>query len=236
LQLNRIRAVALDLDGTLLDTIPDLADSVNLMLDALSLPQLPLAQIRNFVGKGMANLVQRALHAAQRREPGETELGQAIALYEDCYESILGRDSLPYPGVRAGLDRFRAMNFKLACVTNKANRFTVPLLAHTHFSHYFDLIISGDDLSRKKPDPLPLQHVASVFGVQPDELLMIGDSLNDAQAARAAGCPVLIVPYGYNEGMPVERLDCDGIVASIAVAAERIFEQTAPRLAALRGT
>jgi phosphoglycolate phosphatase len=224
LQANLIRAVAIDLDGTLLDTIPDLAAAANLMLAALHLPQLPLVQIRTYVGKGMANLVRRALHAAQKREPLEAELGPAMALFEDRYESILGRDSQPYPGARVGIERFRAMNFKLACVTNKPRRFTLPLLVQTHFSQYFDLIVSGDDLPRKKPDPLQLQHVASVFGIRSDQLLMIGDSLNDAQAARAAGCSVLIVPYGYNEGEPVERLDCDGIVASIAMAAEQIAQ------------
>jgi phosphoglycolate phosphatase len=226
-----IRAVAIDLDGTLLDTIHDLAAAVNLMLDALGLTPLPQPRIRTFVGKGMANLVRRALHAAQAREPDETQLGHAVRLYEDCYESILGRDTEPYHGVREGLDRLRAMNLELACVTNKASRFTLPLLKQTHFDRYFALTVSGDDLPHKKPHPLPLQYAAGYFGVQPAELLMIGDSVNDAQAARAAGSPVLIVPYGYNEGVAVDQLDCDGFVESIAAAADWVAARSAPPVA-----
>jgi phosphoglycolate phosphatase len=218
----RVRAIAFDLDGTLLDTIHDLATAINLMLARLNRPPLPKDTIRTMVGKGMANLVRRALAAAQGSPPTASDEARALALYETDYERVLGRETVVFPGVREGLERLASAGFGLACVTNKTSRFVRPHLAQAGLGAYFSLVVGGDSLEAKKPDPLPLQHAARHFCVAPDRLLMLGDSANDTQAARAAGCPVFCVPYGYNEGRPVQSLDCDGIVSSLDELPERL--------------
>ena len=124
----------------------------------------------------------------------------------------------PFPGVVEGLDALREQGFRLGCVTNKAQKFTLPLLEKTGLDRYFELTLSGDSLPEKKPHPLPLQHAAQFFGCNPAELLLIGDSVNDAEAARAAGCPVFIVPYGYNEGQELRGLDCDAFIDDVPSA------------------
>jgi ribonucleotide monophosphatase NagD (HAD superfamily) len=132
------------------------------------------------------------------------------------------RETRPFPGMVEGLDRLAAMGFPLAVITNKASRFVHPHLERAHIARYFALIVGGDDLPAKKPEPAQLLHVAAAFHVPARRLLMVGDSGNDALAARAAGCPVLIVPHGYNEGEPVQNLDADGIVPSLVAIADRV--------------
>jgi phosphoglycolate phosphatase len=220
-----VGAIAFDLDGTLLDTIHDLAAALNALLGDLGYPPLPKAEIRNLVGKGMPNLVRRSLASAFGVSPAavdDDEVASALARYQTHYAALLGRETLPYPGVREGLDRLAAMDLPLAVITNKATRFVRPHLDHAGLTGYFRVLIGGDDLPAKKPAPDPLLHVAARLGVAPAELLMVGDSINDAQAARAAGCPVLILPYGYNEGEPVETIDADGIVQSLVEVAQRV--------------
>ncbi len=217
-----VKAVMIDLDGTLLDTVTDLAIAVNLMLKELARPALDEAQVRAFVGKGIANLVKRALVGALSGEPDAALFERAMPLYLDCYERVNGKHATLYPGVLEGLDALQAAGFPLACVTNKSERFTLPLLAQMRLDRYFSLTVGGDTLPKRKPDPLPLTHICGHFGVAPAQALMIGDSLNDAQAARAAGCPVFCVPYGYNEGADVHELDVDAIVESIFAAVKLI--------------
>ena len=215
----QVRAVALDLDGTMLDTIEDLCTAVNHMLTELRLPNLELELVRTFVGKGIANLVERSLRAALGREPDPELQARAIPVYEASYDRVNGDTTTIYPGVREGLDALAAAGFPLACITNKSARFTRPLLERIGFAHYFAVVVCGDTLERRKPDPLPLTYAAERMAVQPAEMLMIGDSINDAQAARAAGCPVFCVTYGYNEGRDVHTLDVDAIVPSLTEAA-----------------
>jgi phosphoglycolate phosphatase len=217
-----VRAVAIDLDGTLLDTVEDLATAVNHMLAELHLPALGLDRVRTFVGKGLANLVARSLTAALGAEPDAELAARAMPIYDAHYTRVNGDTTLIYPGVREGLDKLLRAAIPLACITNKSERFTHPLLARIGFERYFRVVVCGDTLERKKPDPLPLTHAAERMGVQPAEMLMIGDSINDAQAARAAGCPVFCVTYGYNEGHDVRTLDVDAIVPSLAEAAALI--------------
>jgi phosphoglycolate phosphatase len=235
-----IRAVAIDLDGTLLDTIGELAAAVNAMLERLEraaatgqtrqqapgatlrLAALPGAAVRNMVGKGMANLVHRSLAAAMGEEPSPELAAHALTVYQECYFALLGTTTGPYPGVMAGLDRMRDMGLPLACVTNKAERFTLPLLERTGMLDRFALVVCGDTLRERKPHPLPLLKTADHFGCAPHELLMIGDSVNDVSAARAAGCPVLCVPYGYNEGEPVDKLDFDDMIGDLSEACDWI--------------
>lgn len=210
-----VKAVTIDLDGTLLDTIPDLAAAANMMLEELSRPTLDVTRIRTFVGKGIPRLVERAL-AGAIDGTADPELSQrALPIYERCYAGVNGRHTTIYPGVMEGLDELQARGFPLACITNKSERFTLPLLDRMNLSAYFSEVVAGDTLPKKKPDPLPLLHVCGKFGITPRDMLMIGDSLNDAQAARAAGCPVFCVTYGYNEGQDVRELDIDAIVASL---------------------
>lgn len=211
----RVKAIMIDLDGTLLDTIPDLAAAANGMLRELGRPALPEALIRTFVGKGIQNLVERSLSGTLEGTDDTALVARAMPIYERCYTEINGRHTTMYPGVIEGLDAMRAAGFPLACVTNKSGRYTLPLLETTKLSGYFRTVVAGDTLPKKKPDPLPLTHVCAEFGIAPSEMLMIGDSMNDAEAARAAGCPVFCVGYGYNEGRDVRELDIDAIVPTL---------------------
>ena len=227
-----VSAIALDLDGTLLDTIHDLAAATNALLAELGLAPVPTDTIRTLVGKGMAHLLQRAL-ALARGVPvdaiGDAALADALPRYQRHYAAVLGRETLPFPGMGEGLRRLRAMGFPLAIVTNKAARFVRPHLEHAGIADSFALVIGGDTLPTRKPAAGPLLHVAAAFGIAPARLLMVGDSVNDVEAARAAGCPVLVLPYGYNEGRPVQSLDADGIVPSLAAVADRVRRVDAPR-------
>ena len=209
----------IDLDGTLLDTVPDLAAAADRMLAALGLPARTQAEVRSFIGKGIPNLVRRCLQASAGAARAEALQAEALALYHDFYFEESGRRTTVYPGVLEGLAQFRAMGLRLACVTNKAARFTLPLLEQKVLAPYFELVVSGDTLLRKKPDPMQLTYICAAFALAPEKVLLIGDSANDALAARAAGCPVLCVSYGYNEGGDVRNLDCDAIVESLSEAA-----------------
>jgi phosphoglycolate phosphatase len=217
-----VKAVMIDLDGTMLDTVADLAVAVNMMLEKIGRAPLAEERVRDFVGKGIPNLVARALAGALDAEPDAALFARALPLYLDCYESVNGRHTIVYPGVREGLDAFKAAGYPLACVTNKAERFTLPLLKQMKLADYFGIVVAGDTLPKKKPDPLPLTHACGRLGIAPSEMLMIGDSLNDTIAARAAGCPVFCVPYGYNEGHDVRELDVDAIVDTLFEASRLI--------------
>ena len=221
----QVKAVMIDLDGTLLDTIPDLAVAANLMLTELKMPALPEALIRNFVGKGINNLIERTLTGSMDGKPDADLFQLALPIYERSYKAVNGKHTTIYPGVNEGLDLLRAQGFPLVCVTNKSERFTLPLLDVVSLSSYFVSVVAGDTLPQKKPDPAPLLHACRQLKIAPAEMLMIGDSLNDAQAARAAGCPIFCVTYGYNEGHDVHTLDVDAIVASLVEAARLISKK-----------
>ena len=220
----RVKAVMIDLDGTLLDTIPDLAAAANMMLGELNRPALDAALIRTFIGKGISKLVERALAGAIDGTVAPDIHQRALPIYERCYAAVNGEHTTIYPGVTAGLEALRERGFSLACITNKSQRFTLPLLDRMKLSAYFSAVVAGDALPKKKPDPLPLLHVCAKFGIAPRDMLMIGDSFNDAQAARAAGCPVFCVNYGYNEGRDVRELDIDAIVTSL-IEATRLIQK-----------
>ena len=211
-----IFSVLFDLDGTLLDTIPDLASACNAMRIDFGLPVLSEECIATFVGKGSENLVQRAL--TDLPEP-LADPSQALESFYYHYQLCNGQHSRLYPGVLEGLEDFKNQGLRLAVVTNKPEQFARPLLEQTGLASYFELLVGGDTCPRKKPDPLPFLHACEQMNLSPQQALVIGDSMNDAQAARAAHIPVLLVPYGYNEGKDVQSLDSDGIVASIADAA-----------------
>ena len=215
-----VKAVLIDLDGTLLDTIHDLAEAANQMRLALGMDILPVARIKTFVGKGIVNMVQRSLTDSEAIDPKPALLERALVEYERQYMAVLTREVLHFPGVEEGMRLLHEAGFLLACVTNKAERFTRPLLEASGLAHYFSLVVSGDTTAKRKPDPMPLFHAAEQFGIAPQEMVLIGDSVNDFDAARAAGCHVFIVPYGYNEGRDPAALDADAIVPGLVEAAK----------------
>ncbi|WER45633.1 phosphoglycolate phosphatase [Cupriavidus sp. WKF15] len=223
-----IDGVIVDLDGTMVDTAGDFHASINAMLLALGHrypnlgPVAPMSEqdIVSFVGKGSENLIRRVLDARFAPLHANGLFAEAYALYDREYIRINGQFSQVYPGVREGLAALKAAGLRMACVTNKPYNFTEPLLAKTGLAQYFELVYGGDAFPLRKPDPYPLLKVAEVFHLDPSAMLAIGDSENDAQAARAAGMGVLLMPYGYNHGNPVQGVDADGIVDSIARVAE----------------
>ena len=219
-----VKVVMIDLDGTLLDTAEDLALAANLMLRELDKPERSVETIKSYIGKGIQRLVKRALTGDLNGEPEPELLEQALLIYKKHYAENVHVNTKPFPGVQEGVDRLRQAGFRLACITNKSESFTVPLLKSTGFYDCFEIILSGDSLPKCKPDPMPLTHICSYFNVQPHESILMGDSLNDATAARAAGCHVFCVPYGYNEGRDVHELDCDAIVPSLVEAAQLIVK------------
>lgn len=206
------RAVLFDLDGTLLDTIADLADAANLMLAELGRPPRGVAEVHSFVGKGIPNLVRRCL--TEGTSASEAEIDTAVAVFRRHYAVVNGVSTTIYPGVVETLQTLRGRDIRLAVVTNKAAAFTLPLLERMDIAHYFDTVVSGDTLPVKKPDPATVRLACARLGVAPGEALMIGDSANDALAAQGAGMPVLLVTYGYSEGLPVDTIECDGLLSN----------------------
>ncbi len=221
-----VRAAIIDLDGTMLDTIPDFHVAINGMREELGLAPITQEQIALMVGKGSENLIRSVLALDWDAARVEAAFAQAMDAYQRHYLSINGNYSALYPDVIEGLTAMKAQGLRLACVTNKPISFTTPLLKLKALSGFFEVVYGGDSLPRKKPDPLPLQTVCADFGLQPAQVVAIGDSSNDAQAARAAGCPVLTVPYGYNHGESIHDIDSDGIVNTLLDAASLIRSQT----------
>ncbi|WP_313953051.1 phosphoglycolate phosphatase [Accumulibacter sp.] len=219
----KVRAVLIDLDGTLIDTVLDLHAAANAMQRDLGRPEVAVEAVRSYVGRGIPNLVKRVLAgsmvAADDPAPPPKE---ALDSFRHHYASANGRHAVLFPGVLEGLEAFKALDLPLGVITNKAQAFAVPLLEHVGLAPFFKVVVSGDVLPRPKPDPMPLVWASGRLGTSPADVLMIGDSVHDFHAGRAAGCHVFLVPYGYNEGRGVGDLACDGIVSSLAEAAQRI--------------
>lgn len=209
-------SVTFDLDGTLLDTIADLAEACRRMLAEVGEPPRSQAEVHSFVGKGMAVLVERCLNHSQ--PPSPEKLQQAIESFKRHYAAVNGKFTQIYPGVIEGLKAWKASGLKMGVVTNKPGMFTDALLARMGLTGYFDVIVSGDTTAHKKPHPEPLLHACRLFNVRPEHNLHIGDSKHDIHAAHAAGCLAYAVPYGYNEGEPVDSADCDALVSDLLAA------------------
>ena len=206
--------ILIDVDGTLVDSVPDLAYCVDAMMERLGRPRHGEAAVRNWVGNGVERLVRRALTGSLDGEPSETEFASAYPVFLDLYSRNTSQRSHLYPGVREGLDMLKAAGYPLGCVTNKAAQFTEPLLRDLGVRDDFVIVISGDTLPRKKPDPEPLLHAAGFFGAAPQDSLMVGDSLSDVRAARAAGFQIICVSYGYNHGMDIRDAKPDAVIDS----------------------
>jgi phosphoglycolate phosphatase len=199
-QLPTPELILLDLDGTLIDTVPDLAYAVDGMMSQLDMPQRGEEKVRHWIGNGIERLVKRALLDQMEGEPEDELFQTALHLFKVIYAQCNGEKSILFPGVSEGLEWFKKQNYRLACITNKAEQFTLPLLKALKLEPYFQKVYCGDTLPKKKPDPLPLLHAAEFFKVDPQKSLMIGDSKNDVIAARAAGFEIICVSYGYNHG------------------------------------
>jgi len=217
-----IRAAIIDLDGTMVDTAPDFQVAINRMRDELHLAPLSLDTIVDFVGKGSENLMRRVLGVDFEKNEVESRFDHALERYQHHYLQINGDHSELYAGVHEGLVAMKKGGVRLACVTNKPIAFARPLLEKKGLIDLFEVIYGGDSLAHKKPHPLPMLTVCNDFNLQPAQVVAIGDSSNDSEAARAAGCRVLTVPYGYNHGQPVQTIDTDGIVESLLDAASLI--------------
>jgi phosphoglycolate phosphatase len=222
-----IRAAIIDLDGTMLHTVPDFELALNGMRAEFGLAPVDQATIEPMVGKGSEKLIRDVLALDYDDARIDAVFDQAMAAYQRHYLAINGQRSTLFPEVIEGLRALKALGLRLACVTNKPVAFTTPLLEQKGLAPWFELVYGGDSLPKKKPDPLPLLQVCRDFGLAPEAVVAIGDSSNDAEAARAAGCFVLTVPYGYNHGRPVQSINSDGIVDSLLDAAKLISAHNA---------
>ncbi|GJH30247.1 phosphoglycolate phosphatase [Caballeronia novacaledonica] len=224
-----IRAAIIDLDGTMVDTADDFVAALNAMLARIGV-ELPVTrdEVTGYVGKGSENLIRSVLAVRLSPSQAVAQFDDALAIYQSEYAKVNGKHSALFPEVKEGLEAMRESGIVLACVTNKPHRFAVELLAHFGIVDFFKVILGGDSLPAKKPDPLPMLTACERLDVLPRETVAVGDSENDALAGRAAGLATLTVPYGYNHGKPVQSVKSDGIVSSLRTAALAIAATLAP--------
>ena len=214
--LTKPEMVLIDVDGTLVDSVPDLAFCVDEMMKQLGMPVHGEAKVREWVGNGVERLTRRALIGQLDGEPDEVLFKKAYPIFLDLYADNTSKRSALYPGVKEGLAYLKSAGYKLGCVTNKAAQFTIPLLKELGVFDEFEIVVSGDTLPQKKPDPAPLLHVAKHFGVSPTKSLMIGDSVSDVKAARAAQFQIICMSYGYNHGMDIRDAHPDAVIDTMA--------------------
>ena len=208
------KLVLIDLDGTLVDSVPDLAHAVDEMRKELGFPEHGEAAVRNWVGNGVERLVKRALTGELNGEPDPALYDQAYPVFYKHYQASNGVYSRLFSGVEQGLELLQQRGYHIGCVTNKAESFTLPLLEAKGVRKYFGVVVSGDTLLVKKPAPEPLLHAAKHFNVKPQDSLMLGDSMHDVQAARSADFKVIAVSYGYNHGIDIAEAKPDAIIDS----------------------
>ncbi len=220
----KVKAVMIDLDGTLIHTAPEIARAANVMLKALNLPELTPKKVENFIGEGATILISRCLAQQLNTEPTQELLTAAKPLFFDAYAQIVA-ESKPYPQVIHALQQIQKMDLKLACITNKPAAFTMPLLEKSGLLPYFDLVVSGDTLAKKKPEPDQIFHICEKFSVLPHETVLIGDSKTDIAAARSAGCRIFAVPYGYNQGYSIAIDSVDALIDQLGEITDLIVTE-----------
>ena len=208
--------ILIDVDGTLVDSVPDLAYCVDEMMKALDMPVHGEEKVRNWVGNGVERLTRRALIGQLDGEPDDSLFEKAYPIFLELYAENTSKRSCLYPGVEEGINYLKSEGYKLGCVTNKASQFTLPLLKDLGIHDHFEIIICGDTLEKKKPDPLPLLHAADYFGVQPANAMMLGDSISDVKASRAAGFQIICMSYGYNHGEDIRDSHPDAVIDSMS--------------------
>ncbi|MDB3869604.1 phosphoglycolate phosphatase [Candidatus Thioglobus sp.] len=210
------KLIMIDVDGTLVDSVPDLAYCVDETMKAMGKKPWGEAQVRHWVGNGVPKLVERSLTGELEGTPDQAEHDQAYPIFLELYSHNTSVRSCLYDGVKEGLDYLKAQGYTLGCVTNKAEQFTLPILKDLGIFDYFGIVVSGDTLSKKKPDPLPLLHSAEFFGIDPQYSLMLGDSVSDVKASRAAGFEIICMSYGYNHGNDIRDTNPDLVIDSMA--------------------
>ena len=213
--LPSVRGVIVDLDGTMVDTLGDFEAALNRMLAELDLPPVSRNLVERTVGKGSEHLIRSVLEHQLALPQVNALMEPAWRIYQRHYLEINGAFSDVYPGVLAALQQWQGSGLQLACLTNKPLDFARPLLKAKGLDVFFAQVFGGDSFERKKPDPLPLHKTCEALGTLAAQTLMVGDSENDGLAARAAGCPVVLVSYGYNHGRPIREVDADGYVDSL---------------------
>ena len=216
MSLNKPKMVLIDVDGTLVDSVPDLAYCVDEMMRRLNRSAHGEAKVRNWVGNGIERLVRRALVGQLDGEPDEQDYARAYPMFLELYAENTSKRSILYPGVSEGLAYLESQSYALGCVTNKAAQFTIPLLKELGIYDRFGIVVAGDTLPVKKPDPQPLLHAARHFGVDAADALMLGDSKSDVKAARAAGFQIICMSYGYNHGEDIRHYAPDAVIDSMA--------------------
>jgi phosphoglycolate phosphatase len=210
------KAVLIDLDGTLVDSVPDLANAIDQMMLQLAMPVRGIDAVTEWIGNGAGRLVKRALVNSMEGEPSEALFQKALPLFEVAYAANNGKHSYLYDGVEVGLNYLQQQGYRLGCVTNKPIAFTLPLLEAMGIADFFDVTIGGDQVERIKPDPQPLLMAAEKLRVDPKQAVMLGDSVSDVMAARAAGMPIICVSYGYNHGQDIRSHHPDAVIDSLA--------------------
>ncbi|MBF0265225.1 MAG: phosphoglycolate phosphatase [Gammaproteobacteria bacterium] len=212
----RPKMILIDVDGTLVDSVPDLAWCVDEMMKQLGMPIHGEDKVRNWVGNGVERLTRRALIGQLDGEPDDELFNKAYPIFLDLYKDNTSKRSCLYPGVTEGLEYFKENGYILGCVTNKAEAFTLPILKDLGIYDYFQSVVSGDTLEKKKPDPLPLTYSAEKLAVTPEDSMMLGDSMSDVKAARAAGFMITCMSYGYNHGEDIRDYNPDLVIDSMA--------------------
>ena len=207
----KVKAVMIDLDGTLIHSAPEIARAANAMLVGLNLPILEAKLIESYIGEGASVLIKRCLTGQQDGEPEAVLFAKAQTLFFDFYAQIVA-ESKPYPQVEQALQAIKQTGVQMACITNKPAAFTMPLLEKSGLLPYFDLVVAGDTLPKKKPDPEQIFYVCEKFKVLVSESVLIGDSKTDIAAARNAGCFIFAVPYGYNQGYSMNIGTVDALI------------------------
>ena len=215
-----ITHILFDLDGTLVDTAPEISDAVNLTLARLRRPPVSEALVREWIGDGSRELLRRALRHGAAGGPDVPPLQDIWPQFEADYGQTCGTRSRVYPGVRPGLSRLRAQGRNLVLVTNKESLFAHRVLARHDLASYFDLVVGGDTLAVRKPDPAVVHHVLDTLGGEADECLFVGDSVTDVMTARAAGIDVWAVSYGYHNDRFGTRHQPDRLIDGLEVLAD----------------
>jgi len=216
MKLQRPEMVLIDVDGTLVDSVPDLAYCVDAMMRELGMPERGEQRVRHWVGNGVERLVKRSLINQLDGEPEEALFARALPVFEALYRENTSKRSCLYKGVQEALDFLQTTGVRIGCVTNKASQFTLPLLQDLGLSDYFEVVICGDMVERKKPDPMPLLQAAAQLDTEPRASMMLGDSMSDVKAARAAGFQIVCMSYGYNHGEDIREYNPDAVVDSMA--------------------
>lgn len=210
------KLIMIDVDGTLVDSVPDLAYCIDEVMKVMNRAPWGEDKVRHWVGNGVPKLVERSLTGELEASANKQDFDKAYPIFLELYSVNTSVRSCLYSGVKEGLDYLKQQGYILGCVTNKAEQFTMPILKDLDIFDYFGLVVSGDTLAKKKPDPLPLLHSAEFFNIDPQDCLMLGDSISDVAASRAAGFEIICMSYGYNHGVDIQEANPDLVIDSMA--------------------